>query len=287
MKNCIDLHTHTLASDGTDTPTELVDLAVAAELAAIAVTDHDTVAGLAEAEAAGRAQGLEVIRGCELSVQSSCGELHLLGLWLPHDVAGLEQALALSRARRNVRNQVILEKLGRLGMPIAYDAVCEEAGGEVIGRPHIAQVMVQQGYVPHVRAAFDGYLRAGAAAYVPKEVIAAAEGAALLAGLGATVSLAHPMLVRAPRAELETVIAALRTHGLDALEAFHAEHSQGDEQYIKALAGRLGLGISGGSDYHGRTKPSVRLGSGRGGMRVGTAVLDALKERRVKAGLPV
>jgi predicted metal-dependent phosphoesterase TrpH len=292
MERLVDLHTHTTASDGTDTPSELVRAAVAAGLAAVAVTDHDTVAGLDEAEAAGaeaagRGQAIEVIRGCELSTGSVCGELHILGLWLPRNVETLEAALKIARERRGMRNRLIVDKLTALGLPMDYDAVLAEAGGEAVGRPHIARAMVRRGHVPDARTAYDRYLRSGAPAFVPKETLSAPEAVRLLADLGATAALAHPLLVRAPRSELEACIVDLRAHGLTALEAFHADHSQADEAYVRALARRLGLCITGGSDYHGRLKPAVKLGRGRGGMRVGPDVLEALKQMRLDQGLPV
>ena len=287
MRQFIDLHTHTTASDGTDTPTELIRWALEADLAAVAVTDHDTVAGLAEAEEAGRTHGIEVIRGCELSVRAVCGELHVLGLWLPQDIGPLEAGLATLRERRNTRNERIVEKLHALGIPLRYTEVLEESGGEVVGRPHIARALVRHGYVTDERAAFERYLRFDAAAYVPREAFSAPEGVRLMADLGATVAVAHPMLARCSRTVLEECIAGLRDHGLSALEAFHAEQNPGDEMYIKNLARRLGLGVTGGSDYHGRTKPSVKLGRGRAGTRVGIAVLEALKLQRQERGLPV
>lgn len=286
MAQFVDLHTHTTASDGTDSPSELVRLAAEAGLTAVAVTDHDTVAGLDEAVRAGEEYGIEVIRGCELSTQSACGELHILGLWLPPDTEPLERTLSLARERRNARNKVIVAKLNELGVPLTYEQVLEEAGGKAVGRPHIARALVRLGSVPDERAAFDRYLRSGAPAYVPKEAFAAHEGVKLLADFGATAALAHPVLVRSPRPELEACIVELRDHGLDVLEAFHADHSQTDEAYVRGLARRLGLGLTGGSDYHGRSKPNVRLGWGRGGLRVGVDVLDALKARRRERGLP-
>lgn len=287
MRRFVDLHVHTTASDGTDTPSAVVRGAAEAGLAAVAVTDHDTVAGLHEAEEAGHGQGIEVIRGCELSAHSVCGELHILGLWLPRDVATLEATLKTARERRGVRNRLIVDKLNALGLDMEYGAVLAEANGEAVGRPHIARAMIRQGHVPDERTAFDRYLRYGAPAFVPKQTLAAREAVRLLADLGATVALAHPLLVRSPRPELEACIEDLCAEGLIALEAFHADHNQAGEVYVRALARRLGLGITGGSDYHGRTKPSVKLGRGRGNLRVGLEVLEALKQQRRDRGLPI
>jgi len=287
MRQFVDLHTHTTASDGTDSPSELVRLAVLAGLAAVAVTDHDTVAGLREAEEAASGQNIEIIRGCELSAASACGELHILGLWLPRGLKTLEAALETARERRGARNRLMVDKLNALGLDMEYRAVLAEAGGETVGRPHIARAMVRLGHVPDEHAAFDRYLKYGAPAFVPKEKLTAQEAVRLLASLGATVALAHPLLARGPRPELEDCIADLRADGLDALEVFHADHNQAGEAYVRALARRLNLGMTGGSDYHGRTKPSVALGRIRGEQRVGLEVLEALKQQRRDKGLPV
>jgi predicted metal-dependent phosphoesterase TrpH len=287
MESYIDLHTHTTASDGADTPAELVRLAAAAGLAAIALTDHDTISGLEEAEDAGRAYGVEVVRGAELSVSSICGELHLLGLWLGRDTREIEAALRGLRRRRDDRNRLIIARLNALGVPLTHDDVLREAGGEVIGRPHIALALVRCGHVPDQQAAFDRYLRSGAAAFVPKRNIDAARGVRLLAGFGATTAVAHPGLLRAPRADIESCVADLRGHGLHAIEVWHSEHSADDEQFLMRLARRHGLALTGGSDYHGALKPAVRLGRGRGGLRIGMAVMEALKQQRRDLGMPV
>ncbi len=286
MSRFIDLHTHTTASDGTDTPSQLVARAREGNLAALAVTDHDTTYGLAEAERAADGDP-ELIRGCEVSVRATFGELHILGLWLPPDVRLLEERMEDLRRKRTQRNEIIVEKLNSLGIPLTYDAVLHEAQGDVVGRPHIARALIRGGYVPDEKVAFGRYLASGGAAYVPKEVLEPVEGVRLLAGLGATVALAHPMLARCSRPELEGIITALRREGLDALEVWHSEHSQADEAYLQALARRLEMGVTGGSDYHGGTKPKVRLGTGHGGLRIGLRVLEQLKERRARQGLPV
>ena len=283
----VDLHTHSWISDGSDSPTELVKKGAAAGLAAMALTDHDTVAGLDEAVETGKRLGLEVIRGCELSVNSPYGEVHILGLWLPADASGLSQALGDLRAARTQRNHKIVERLNGLGVALTYDEVLAVAGGESVGRPHIARVMLSKGYGESLDNIFRQYLNRGGAAFVPKTVLEPQDGVALLANQGATVAVAHPMLLRAPRDWLETFMADLRPHGLSAIEAWHSEHSPLDERYCADLASRLGLGLTGGSDYHGLAKPRVRLGRGKGALRVTTAFLDRLKDQRRAKGLPL
>lgn len=281
----VDLHTHTQASDGTDSPGELVRAAAAQGLRAVAVTDHDTLGGLAEAEEAGLGSGIEVVRGCELSTASPYGEVHVLGLWLPHDTSELDGVLENLRRHRESRNLVIVEKLRAQGLAVSYDEVLHEAGGETVGRPHIATVLVNKGYVPSVRDAFRTLLGQGGTAFAPRKILGLAEAVRLLSRLGATVCLAHPCLVRCPESWLEATVERLKKFGLTALEAYHSEHSEAEQRYCVDLAARLELDVSGGSDYHGAIKPDIALGTGRGGLRVPAFVLDKLKESRRQRGL--
>ncbi len=276
----IDLHIHTTASDGSDTPAQVVEKAARMGLAAVAITDHDTLSGLAEAEEAGRKFGVEVIRGCELSVTSPYGEVHLLALWLPEKPALLERTLAELRHKRNERNTRILARLAELGMPLMPEDLRCEAGGESVGRPHIARALVRRGHAADVREAFARYLGKDCPAYVPKEVLEPEQAVRLTASLGALVSFAHPMLVRCPATWLDEFTARLKVCGLEAVEAYHSEHSARQERDAVALAARHGLLLTGGSDYHGISKPGVTLGRGKGGLRVTTAVLDRLKAAR-------
>lgn len=178
----IDLHTHSLASDGTDSPSALVEKAHAAGLAALAVTDHDTLSGLEEAEATGRSLGISVIRGCELSTGTEHGEMHILGLWLPREAKPLQERLVFLRRKRAERNALIVEKLRGLGLAISMDDVREAARGESVGRPHIADVLLRKGYAKDSRQAFQEYLGSRGKAFVPKEVLEPEAAVRLLAG---------------------------------------------------------------------------------------------------------
>ncbi len=283
----VDLHTHTTASDGTDSPAQLMAKAAQAGLEAVAVTDHDTLSGLDEAADAGRAHGIELIRGCEISTATELGELHILGLWLPENPEPLQDKLAFLRRKRAERNEGIVRKLQDLGLDITMEEVLATATGESVGRPHIAEVLLRKGYARNSREVFKEYLGCHGKAYLPKEVLDPEESVRLLADLGATVSLAHPMLWKGPSGWLDTQVARLKDCGLNAIEAWHSEHSEADVRACLALAKRFDLGISGGSDYHGDNKPSICLGKGYGKLRVGMDVLESLRQRRMAAGLPV
>ena len=202
----VDLHTHTTASDGTDSPAEVVRKAARLGLAAVAITDHDTLSGLDEAEAAGEKYDIEVIRGCELSTQGEYGEVHLLGLWIPRECGPLQRELSRLRECRGTRNRRMLDKLHELGVDISLDAVLAQAGGESVGRPHIARAMLAAGYVSSIAEAFARYLAEGAAAYVPREIPGIVDGVRLLAEAGALVSLAHPRLIHCPEGWYDTVL---------------------------------------------------------------------------------
>jgi 3',5'-nucleoside bisphosphate phosphatase len=279
----VDLHTHSQASDGTLSPAELVALAGQSGLSAVALTDHDTLAGLPEARQAGLVHGVEVVSGVELSVADGDKGIHIVGLFLSDRPGPLAEALAYLRARRHDRNHLILEKLSRLGIPVDYAAVTALAQGAV-GRPHIAQAMLSMGAVGSLKEAFARYLGNHGQAYVPKVKLDFAEGAALLRAEGALVVLAHPYMLGQSGKALAATVARYKDLGLDGIEVFYTEHSQAQALEYLALARRLDLALSGGSDFHGAAKPGVELGRGRGNLRVDGTVLDALKERLAKRG---
>lgn len=284
----IDLHAHTNASDGSDSPAEVVRKAATLHLSALAITDHDTLGGLAEAEAEAAGLDIELVRGCEISTRSPYNEAHLLGLWLPRDpvrLAPVLAAMALARQRRADRNREIVNKLAALGLPVKYEDVLAVAEGEAVGRPHIAALLCRLGITASPREAFTRFLGSHGQAYVPRQLLEPAEAVDLLVAAGATVSLAHPTLIRCPPEALDRLVASLASRGLTALEAYHSEHSAQDVRFCVELADKYGLLLTGGSDYHGLAKPGVALGRGKGGLRVTKHVLDALKEARVKAGL--
>jgi hypothetical protein len=283
----IDLHTHSTASDGTLTPTQLVRTAAGLGVAALALTDHDTIAGTEEAMVAGRAHSVEVIPGIELSVEAGDQSMHILGLWVPPRAKGLVDALAYLRDRRRERNDLILARLKQLGLAVSGREVAVFSGDGAVGRPHIAQVLVGKGYVSSMSEAFSTYLGPRGSAYVPKVKLGPDQAIPLLKAEGATVVLAHPFLLGWTLSQLEYQARALMALGLDGIEAYYTEHSAQQTQGYLRLADRLGLAVSGGSDFHGAIKPRISLGTGKGGLHVPVKVLDDLKARRRAQGLPV
>lgn len=285
---CIDLHIHSTASDGTDSPSAIVRKAAELGLDAIALTDHDTLDGLESAEEAAREKGIIFVRGCEISTETPWGEAHFLGLWIPRDpkrTTALENALENVRAKRLSRNLSMAEKLRGLGFDVSYEAAAELAGGRVVGRPHFAELLCRLGVVKDRKEAFRQYLGEGCAAYEPRELMSPEMAIHLLKEAGALVSMAHPRLLHASVAELSELLAVLKPAGLDALEAYHSEHNAGDVRECVELADRFGLQLTGGSDYHGLPKPKIALGSGKGGLRVARHVYDRLMEYRASCGM--
>lgn len=283
--NLIDLHTHSTASDGSFTPRELVALAHKAGLKALALTDHDTIAGLDEALAAGQELGLSVVPGVEISINGDellgkPASLHVLGLWVDPGHPGLLEGLKTLQAARARRNPLIVAKFNDLGIPLTLEEVAAHAGGQLIGRPHFAQALLERGIVRNRGEAFARYLAAGAAAYVPKYRFEPAKGIALLRAAGGLPVLAHPGMLKLPQFDLESLLRRLMGLGLEGLEALYSEHDTATRLALTRLAARLGLVVSGGSDFHGRPKPEIALGTGLGNLRVPTALLAALRQRR-------
>lgn len=282
----IDLHTHSTASDGTDSPRELIRKASEAGLEAIALTDHDTLQGLPEAVEAGKEFGVEVVPGCELSVESpeGAGWIHIVGLWVPPDAEPLQKAFDWVIEGRETRNHEIIAKLRTLGINITYEGVVARAGGTV-GRPHIAQEMMSLGVVDSVHHAFGEYLGDNGKAYVPKRKLTMRQSIDVLREVGATSILAHPFMLGPSTALVESVISDLKDMGIDGMEVFYTEHDEPATALFARLAEKYDLLVSGGSDYHGSVKPGTRLAVGKGNLNVPYSLLEAMKEERRDRGL--
>lgn len=242
----VDLHVHSTASDGELAPEAVVARAAAAGLAALALTDHDTVAGVPAAFEAGRSLGLRVVGGCEFSVAAPWGEMHVLGYFLPTGSAVLEEFLVRCRTDRERRGRAMVERLRRVGVTLSDDDVLAEADGGAVGRPHVARALVRLGHVGSVSEAFDRYLARGRPGFVEKALPTFAEVATLVHGVGGVVSAAH-LKDRGTRAVLQQ----LKSEGLDAVETRHPSHDPDVRARLTDLALQLGLLRSGGSDWHG------------------------------------
>ena len=277
----IDLHTHSTASDGTLPPAQVAAAAAEAGLAAVALTDHDTTEGLAEFLAEARPGGPELVPGVELSVErSGGGSMHLVGLWVNPEEPRFQQGLERVQSAREQRNPKIAARLRELGVDITLDEVTAVAGGGQVGRPHFAQVLVDKGVVAGPGEAFGRFLGRGAPAYMEKERLTPGEAIALIRGAGGVSVLAHPGLLDMHPVVLEQLLGRLKDQGLMGVEAYYSEHNPALERRLLEMAARLGLAVSGGSDFHGRNKPGIRLGAGQGTLRVPASLLAGLKQAR-------
>lgn len=281
----IDLHTHSTASDGTLPPAQVARAAAEAGLAAVALTDHDTTQGLAEFMAAATPGGPELVPGVELSVERpGGGSMHLVGLWVDPAEPRFAQGLERVQTAREQRNPKIVGRLRELGVEITLDEVTAAAGGGQVGRPHFAQVLVDKGVVGGPGEAFGRFLKRGAPAYMDKERLTPGQAMELIRGAGGVSVLAHPGLLELHPAVLEQLVKDLKDQGLMGLEAYYSEHNPSQERRLLDMAARLGLVVSGGSDFHGHNKPGIRLGAGQGTLRVPATILAGLKQARDALG---
>ncbi len=279
----IDLHSHTTASDGSLTPTELVNLAKERGLTALAITDHDTIAGIPEAiERANSLKDLEIIPGVEISADYQ-GEIHILGYFLNiHDKKFLEQ-LKKYQAIRDNRNTRMIEKFKNYNIHISMEDLLEVAKGDSIARPHFATILVKQGIVKDHKEAFKKYLSEGALCYVEKDNVHPAEAISVINENGGVAVLAHPVFLKAKtRSARKKVFNELKYLGLSGIEVYHSDHNEKDIQMFKELAEELGLCITGGSDFHGKPKPFINLGSGRGNLAISYQYLDCLYQKKME-----
>jgi len=261
------------------TPAALVDLAAEKKLTAIALTDHDTVAGVPEALARGAEKSVEVIPGVEIGVQwDAGGAMHLLGYYVRPDDPQLRARLEGLRIQRRQRAQRMVTLLNELGVGITFSRVEHMATGESIGRPHVARALQEAGAVRSPDEAFRRYLSRGRPAYVQRELPGPQEGIAWLKAAGGVAVLAHPGTLRVGRKELERRVEELKGHGLDGIEVFWSGHNRAQQESYRVLAERLGLLVTGGSDFHGAAKSEIELGSGlKGNVRVPESYLSALQ----------
>jgi hypothetical protein len=266
-----DLHTHTVFSDGTCTPEALVRLAADLGLAAIAVSDHDSVAGIPDAMTEADKVGIEVIPAVELSAELADQEIHILGYCIDHTAACLRQALTELVANRVERIHTMVGKLRLMGIELSAQDVFAVAEKGPPGRMHIAQALLNAGYITSLSEAFAKYIGDTSPAYVCGFRLSPQKAITLLRDSGGVAVLAHPYLIKN-----DSLIPELVTHGLAGLEVYYPEHTQAMTNFYRELASRYDLIATGGSDFHGRVKPNTPLGS----VTVDYDVVDALKLRR-------
>jgi len=264
-RGMIDLHSHTTESDGTLTPPELVLAARQAGLEALGITDHDTFGGYDRALDSARELALDLVCGIELAVKFKQQSVHLLGYFLngsPSEefrnwVRGLQGS-------RHARNEAMVERLRSKGVEITLQEL-HQCGGNLPGRPHFARLLSEKGYVARPREAFERYIGEGASCFVEREEVGFAESVERIAASGGLSSLAHPLRTIPRSRNLEEYVRIMKSEGLDCLEVYHSDHRPEDVNFLSSLAASLSLGVTGGSDFHGATKPGIDLGKGRDG----------------------
>lgn len=277
-----DLHTHSTCSDGTLSPARLVEEAQRCGLAAVALCDHNTVAGLPEFLAAAEGTLVEAVPGIELSTDWNGRELHVLGLFLPPEsYAPLTRQMEDFCRRKDRSNAALVEALGRAGYALDYAAIRAATPNGQVNRAHIAAALTREGYTASVKEAFQTLLAPRHGYYVPPERIGVFEGIGLLRALGATVVLAHPFL-NLGEEELRQLLPAAVDAGLDAMETLYSTYSPEVAARAAVLAAEYGLKPSGGSDFHGENKPDICLGTGRGNLSIPLKILRDLRSQRKK-----
>lgn len=278
----IDLHIHSTASDGTYTPFEILNKAQRFNLGAISITDHDTIIGSKEALRIGIPTSLKFLTGVEISTSppqsfSKFESIHILGYAINLEDAALNQTLGVLQKARKNRNPQIVERLNHLGIDISFNDILEEAGDGLIGRPHIAQSMVNKRYAESIDQAFNTYLGKGKIAYVDKFRVDCAEAIKIILNAGGVPVLAHPILLKTKNdAFLEDLIDTLKPMGLKGIEVYYPEHSADDVARYTMLAKRHGLLMTGGTDFHGSLKPEIEMGFGTGDLFVPYGLYEKL-----------
>jgi predicted metal-dependent phosphoesterase TrpH len=258
----VDLHCHSTASDGTLPPREVVRLAKQSNLSAMALTDHDTIAGIADASDEAQKLGIDFLPGIEISCHyPRPGTMHLLGYGIDPASSVLKNMTEKLIGGRDERNAKVIDALQQQGVAISMQDVLDAAGGEVIGRPHIAQVLLKKGYVSSIKQAFDKYLGQGGSAYFDKEQLTPRRAIEMIREARGIPVLAHPVQLRKENfAQLENAIKELVDFGLGGVEVIHSDHRDAMIAALEELAKRFKLLKTGGSDFHGSNKPNIQLG---------------------------
>lgn len=278
----IDLHVHSSVSDGTLSPTELVTEAVNCNLAAFALTDHDTTDGVAEAMEAAKisteaGQAIEVIPGVEISAEYKTQDIHILGLLIDPNVEPLHTALKQAVLAREKRNEQMAKNLANGGLDIDIQRLrAAYEPDTVLTRAHFAKYLYETKQIASIEEAFKRYLKPDGPFYVPRKYISPKDAITLIRKAGGVPVLAHPLIYHLPEQELDALIKQLKEQGLGGLEVFYSANTGFDEGIIRRYANRYDLIMTGGSDFHGNNKPQIALGSGRGNLKIPYSVLEHL-----------
>ena len=288
--NIIDLHVHSTKSDGTLTPTELVNYAIEKGLSAFALTDHDTTEGIDEALAVaeehnqaianGTKQGipLEVIPGIEFSSEYLGRDVHILGLYIDYNSSAFKAKIQEFVDSRVLRNQKMCASLASAGIDITYEKLLEENPDAVITRSHYAKYLLNHGYTTSMKEAFERYIGDHCKHYIPREKITPMQAVNLINEVGGLAFLAHPTLYHMSDRVLEGLIRELKDTGLSGIEAVYCTYTQGEEAQMRKFASKYNLLISGGSDFHGSIKPKLDLGVGYGKLFIPESLLQDIKK---------
>ncbi len=281
MNKYIDLHTHSCCSDGADRPEEIARLAAELDLAAVALTDHDTVAGIDRFLAAAEAGGAEGIPGVEISTIYGSRELHIVGLFIDHRAPDLSRFLEAQRLERLERARRLAARLSELGYPVTMPELAGDTS-QPIGRPHFARALAENYRFASIAEVFDKLLKRGCPAYVPRQLPPPEAAIEVIHAAGGVTVWAHPVSgTRNERNWLARMLTRLVPMGLDGIEAYYSSFAAEQNIEIVQAAARFGLAVSGGSDYHGSIQPHISLGVGGGGLRIPETLLDPLRARRL------
>ncbi len=280
----IDLHTHSTASDGTLSPTELVEYAYSKGLSAIALTDHDTTAGIKEAQAAAErmqseGKDIELIPGIELSSGYRGKEIHIIGFFIDPDNEYLQRRLAKFIINREKRNRQMCSLCTAKGLPISYEEMCEEFGDTVLTRAHFAKMMMKKGYVKSIKEAFDRYVGDGKPCFVSRKKITPMRAVEIIRKSGGFPVFAHPVLTGMSKQNLDELTGKLKAAGLMGIEAYYGTYTPSDERDIRALAEKYDLSPAGGSDFHGANKTHIEIATGTGRLFMPYDILEEIKSR--------
>lgn len=276
----VDLHVHSNKSDGSFTPTELVQYAIQKGLRAFALTDHDTTDGIDEALKAAQGKNIEVIPGIEFSSEYEGKDIHIVGLYIDYKSDFFKRRLQNFVNGRTIRNQEMCKRLTDYGFPVTYEEMLEEFPGCVITRSHYAKFMLNRGYTKTLKEAFDRYIGDTCPCFVPRKKITPMRAVEIILKAGGFPILAHPLLYHMSSQKLEKLVSLLKDMGLQGLEAVYCTYSTSDEREMRTLAAKYDLCISGGSDFHGNAKPGLDLATGYGKLFIPEEILDKINERR-------